>query len=137
VFEPTLTAILDAGYLARFVARGDSMHPAIRDGEAVCVERPESPLLVGDVVLARAARGLTAHRIVRVGRHTGAIEIVTRGDNCFRNDPPLTPDDLVGRVVSVERNGCQIRLFDKRLTRIRLSLRTFVHWVWLSRHFPK
>ena len=32
MFEPALTAVLDAGNVARFVARGDSMYPAIRDG---------------------------------------------------------------------------------------------------------
>jgi Peptidase S24-like len=135
VFEPALDAVLEGGHTARFVARGDSMHPAIHDGEAVYVERPASPLLVGDVVLAQATRGLTAHRIIRLARHRGAIEIVTRGDNCFWNDPPLTTDDLVGRVVSVERNGRQIRLFDRPLTRIRLLLRTFIHWITMTRQF--
>ena len=135
MFEPALTAILDAGHMARFVARGDSMHPAIRDGEAVYVERPAAPLRVGDVVLARAARGLTAHRIVRLRKRGGSVEIVTRGDNCLRNDAPLTADRLVGRVVSVERDGRPMRLFDKPLTRIRLSVRTFIHWITMTRPF--
>ncbi len=133
MFEPALTAVLDAGHMARFVARGDSMHPAIRDGEAVYVERCKSPLLVGDVVLARAARGLTAHRIVRLQQRRGSVEIITRGDNCFRNDPPFTRGELVGRVVSVERNGRQMRLFDKPLTGFRLSLRTLMYWTAIFR----
>jgi signal peptidase I len=135
VFEPTLTAILDAGHTARFVARGDSMHPTIRDGEAVHVERPVAPFAVGDVVLARAKRGLTAHRIVRVRQRNGEVEFVTRGDNCLRNDPPLTRGDLVGRVVTVERNGSDLRLFDKPLTRIRPALRKVLRWTVSFRRF--
>ncbi len=133
MFEPALTAVLDAGHMARFVARGDSMHPTIRDGEAVYVERCTAPPLVGDVVLARAERGLTAHRIVRLQKCRGAAQIVTRGDNCFRNDPPFTRGELVGRVVSVERNGRQMRLFYKPLTGFRLSLRTLMYWTVVFR----
>lgn len=135
MFEPTLIAILDSGHTARFVARGDSMHPTIRDGEAVHVERPAEPLAVGHVVLARAKRGLTAHRIVRLRQNNGAVEIVTRGDNCLRNDPPLTREDLVGRIVAVERNGSDLRLFDKPLTRIRPALRTLMCWTVMFRRF--
>ena len=138
MFEPALRAILDAGHTARFVARGDSMHPAIRDGEAVYVEPCTAPLLVGEVVLARAARGLTAHRIVSLRQRLGEIEIVTRGDNCLRKDPPLTRDEVVGRVVSVERNGSHLRLFDKSLTGFRLSLSTLLMcWTVIVRRFQQ
>ena len=129
MFEPALTALLDAGYTARFVARGDSMYPAIHDGDAVRVEPcARHALQVGEVVLAKASRGLTAHRIVRIRDQQGAFEIVTRGDNCLRSDPPLLPASLLGRLVSVERNGAQMRLFDESLTLFRLSRSTFTYW---------
>src|SRR5258708_26105809 len=96
VFEPALRAILDAGHTARFVARGDSMHPAIRDGEAVYVEPCTAPLLVGEVVLARPARRLTTHRIVSLRQLLGEIEILKRGANLLPKDPPLTRDVVVG-----------------------------------------
>jgi phage repressor protein C with HTH and peptisase S24 domain len=96
MFEPALFAILEAGHQARFTASGDSMHPTIRDGESVIVE-PCDPasLRAGEVVLTRAPRGLTAHRIVRITPDA----ITTRGDNALRSDPPLPPAAVVGRVV--------------------------------------
>lgn len=96
MFEPALLALLEAGHQARFIASGDSMYPTIRDGEAVIVE-PCDPasLRVGDVVLTRAPRGLTAHRIVRLTPEA----ITTRGDNAVRNDPPVPPSAALGRIV--------------------------------------
>jgi len=119
-FESTLIAVLDAGHEARFVARGDSMHPTIRDGEAVRIERCTS-VNVGDIVLARTVRGLTAHRVIRVeGRR-----ITTRGDNAPRPDAPFDTNELIGRVKIIERKQPAPRLFDERLTLFRLLRRIF------------
>lgn len=117
-FESTLLAVLEAGHEARFVARGDSMHPTIRDGEAVRIERCAS-VRVGEIALARMERGLTAHRVIRVdGRR-----ITTRGDNAPRPDAPFDANELIGRVKIIERKRPAIRLFDKRLTLFRLLRR--------------
>jgi signal peptidase I len=93
--------VLATGARARFTATGDSMYPFIRSGESLLVERVEpNDLRRGDVVLAKLERGLTAHRIVRIEREQGEVSrIQTRGDNCSENDPPFTPDQLVGRIV--------------------------------------
>ena len=127
MFQSTLNAVFDAGFAARFVARGDSMDPTIRDGEALQVERcrPES-LRVGEVVLARAQRGLTAHRIVEIRPDTA--QIVTRGDNCLRADPPLDFGEIYARVVAVERKDARIRLFDDTSTLFSLPRRIVMRW---------
>jgi signal peptidase I len=130
MFETTLLAVLDSGHQARFVAHGDSMYPAIRDGEAVTVERCAiDSLRIGDVVLAHARRGLTAHRVIRIRRQGEALQITTRGDNCFRSDPPFGAAELIGRVTSVTESikGGK-RLFHACLTLFRLSRRIFSNW---------
>lgn len=99
-FESTLRAVLDAGHAARFRAAGDSMYPAIQNGDLLEIVRCDaSELRCGDVVLAATGRGLTAHRIVRIGERDGTPRITTRGDNALRCDPPIAPDDVLGRVV--------------------------------------
>jgi phage repressor protein C with HTH and peptisase S24 domain len=99
-FEPTLRAVLAAGHGARFRAEGDSMHPVIRHGDYVqVVPCAASELRRGDVILASAGRGLTAHRIVRIeGRR-----IITRGDNSLRSDPAIDMAQVLGRVAEVEQ----------------------------------
>jgi signal peptidase I len=99
-FESTLRAVLAAGHAARFRAAGDSMYPAIRNGDSLEIVRCDaSELRRGDVILAATSRGLTAHRIVRIGERDGAPQIITRGDNAVRCDAPITADDILGRVV--------------------------------------
>jgi len=94
-FENTLRDLLNRGLAVRFRARGDSMHPTIRCGEELhVVPADAADLARGDVVLARHARGLTAHRIVRID----GARIVTRGDNCSHDDPAFAAGEVLGRV---------------------------------------
>lgn len=99
-FDGVLSDVIAHGFTARFRAAGDSMHPSIRSGEHLHVV-PAEELRVGDVILARASRGLTAHRIVRI---EGA-RIVMRGDNALRSDGAVDREAVVGRVAAVERDG--------------------------------
>ena len=120
-FERTLLDLLDRGIGVRFRATGDSMHPSIRWGEHLHVTPvAQAALREGDVILARAHRGLTAHRIVKVG-HTG---IVTRGDNCLRPDRLLHPSTVVGLVAHLERDRVRISI-PPGPSRTRIVLRRF------------
>jgi len=105
-FEPTLREVLAAGHTARFRASGDSMYPAIRSGDYLEIAPcPVSQLRLGDVILAMTKRGLTAHRIVRIRDAEDAVRITMRGDNALRSDPPVAPEDVLGRVERVENGG--------------------------------
>jgi len=102
MFESTVVDLLSRGHAVRFRATGDSMYPSIQSGEHVCVAPVgERSLQVGDVVLARAKRGLTAHRIVKMRDDS----IVMRGDNAILHDSPLHKHSVIGRVAHIERGG--------------------------------
>jgi phage repressor protein C with HTH and peptisase S24 domain len=105
VFEKTLTELLGRGLPVRFCATGDSMYPSIRHGQHVHVA-PAHPrtLQRGDIVLARASRGLTAHRIVRVTFDN----VITRGDNALGRDAALHHNAILGRITHVEREGATV-----------------------------
>ena len=108
-FEITLRDLLAAGHEARFRASGDSMHPVIRSGDYLhVVPCIPSELRRGEVVLAKTTRGLTAHRIVRVGERDGNLRIILRGDNALRSDSPIEAEDVLGRVARIER-GTNVR----------------------------
>lgn len=108
--------LLAQGRRVRFRAEGGSMHPTIRDGDALMLT-PIQPieLRIGDIVLARQAGRPVAHRIVRLTkRNDCAVRVVLRGDALLSCDLPIAPDAIVGRVFAVEREGTQIDL-DSRL----------------------
>ena len=102
MFENVLSDLLRDGYSVSFVVTGDSMHPTIRSGEHLHVRAVDrKSLRVGDIILVRAQRGLTAHRIITID----ANRVVTRGDNAELPDPPLPLDDILGLVEAVEREA--------------------------------
>lgn len=100
-------ALLDEGYGVRFRAGGTSMQPAIEDGDAITV----TPVALtdvrrGDVLLYRHNRRIIAHRVVDI-RTTGTeiAAFVLRGDAKTACDRPVAPDQILGRVVAIERGG--------------------------------
>lgn len=109
---------------------GVSMLPLIRRGiDPVTVTRLYRPLKKGDVVLFRRHDGVFAvHRVRRLRGNT----VVTLGDGCLTEDPPMTSDRVCGIVIRVCRNGRSISLdgptgrFFGRLWMAALPLRRFL-----------
>lgn len=91
----------------RFRPAGHSMHPTIRDGEVLLVE----PVVCadvhrGDVVLYRTGERVIAHRVVRVeGGESIGYSFTLRGDACRSSDEPVSAEQVLGRVVAIERGG--------------------------------
>ena len=114
-FAELSTDLLRLGYSVRFRARGESMHPTIRAGEAITV-MPVAPsdLRIADVVLCRTETSVLAHRVVGRLKGVGARAVfLVRGDACSDCDEPVAEDQILGRVVSVERSGRSIALMGR------------------------
>ena len=96
----------------RFRAPGWSMHPTIRDGEAITVAPLGlSPVRVGDVLLYRRGRSAIAHRVIRVRSASGrSAGFVLRGDGADSCDRPVKLAQVLGRVLTIERRGRSVRL---------------------------
>jgi hypothetical protein len=80
-----------------------------------------SALLPGEIIVFRQHDRFVMHRILR---HNGAT-LTTRGDARRRADAPVAPEDCIGRVDRVLRNGRPVSL---RLSYTRASV------AWLLRH---
>ena len=92
--------LLARGHSVRFRASGHSMHPIIRCDDYLLVE-PRAGIARGEVVLMRAERGLTAHRVIEVADGM----VTTRGDNAPGPDPTVEMARILGVVTHAERNG--------------------------------
>ncbi|MBO4125954.1 S24/S26 family peptidase [Streptococcus suis] len=101
-------------------AQGDSMYPALRNGDLVTLRPiPQiSDLQIGDIVLYRREDGvLVLHRILKRMN----TELVLNGDNCTYFEYP-TQEQLIGILESYQRDGIQ-------LTPQRL-IHQFYLWFW-------
>ncbi len=104
-----LRGMRERGASLRTPVHGWSMTPFIRDGDVVTIAPigPAGPRL-GDVLAVELAQGslLVIHRVVRrVDRGW-----LLRGDNAMAPDGVVPPEQVLGRVVRVQRLGREVRL---------------------------
>ncbi len=113
--------VLDRGRTLRFKAKGGSMSPFIRNGDVVEVVPFRGKINFGDVILYHSFCGSpVVHRVI----HRNTESIIAKGDSTPGFDQPVLFKQVLGRVVSVEKNGWCIRL-DKpvgKLLNILLAL---------------
>lgn len=108
------TELLSRGTTVRFRPSGRSMYPSIREGELITVEPVvASDVTLGDIVLYRSERGLIAHRVVGSSPTQSSVlspHYFLRGDASLCRDEPVGADQILGRVIGVERDGRSVAL---------------------------
>ncbi|MFQ5574902.1 MAG: signal peptidase I [Terriglobia bacterium] len=100
-------SVLGFGINLRFRVLGGSMYPIIRNGEIIEVASAVvQEIRLGDVLLFRTNGGrMVAHRVVSAHGRKARRQFLTKGDILPRLDPPVLADQVVGRVVGIERCG--------------------------------
>lgn len=118
LFRELSRSLLAKGISIRFLVRGRSMFPAIRDGEAVLVEHKD--VRKGDVLLVDTEDGLRLHRLQRCVDG----KLITQGDCCA--EPEMSDGAAVlGRVYKVL--GVKGARSPHRFARYFHRLRDFFH----------
>lgn len=112
-FRELSSEILKKGHVLRFQARGTSMHPFIKDWDIIKIKpiEPEK-LKVGDVIFyTLETKGFIAHRLIkkRMGKG-GEFSFLTKGDFCQEFDAAISPSQVLGKVISIERKGKEISM---------------------------
>jgi signal peptidase I len=105
VLEVALDAWGRAGQQHLIPISGRSMLPAIHDGDHALVSHGCAGVRPGDVIVFRHTGTLIAHRVLRIERGDDGPTFVTKGDNAPQFDPRLSADEIVGRVLAIERGG--------------------------------
>ena len=126
LFSEMLAETLNRGYSIRFRVPGDSMYPTIWDGDLIIVE-PVKPaaVTVGDIILYQHKSKVTVHRVMRILKRSEKnsrsalqdpqdrslserLEFVFRGDAAINDDVPVSSEQILGKVGSIERNSRRI-----------------------------
>jgi signal peptidase I len=104
---------------------GFSMLPAIWPGDVLRV-RSLSPdqIQQGQIVLYRRNGELVAHRVIGSPQSADSF-VITRGDSVPSLDPLLQPNEIIGQVVAICRNGRAVSVHNSPAQRAA---------AWLLRH---
>lgn len=122
LFIEVSTELLRQGQRVRFKAPGQSMHPTIREGEAITVKpAAASAVRKGDIILYSFKRGFIAHRVRRILRgRAGSPCFITRGDASDAAECAVAAKQVLGKVISVERGGRSIDIYSRKVKIIRM-----------------
>lgn len=83
---------------------GDSMHPLMREGDPIHIEKCDpKELSIGDIITFKKDDVYVTHRVLWVLKKGDTIIFITKGDNKINTDPPVLPDHVVGKVILVRR----------------------------------
>jgi signal peptidase I len=96
--------LLGNGFDVRIPTLGPSMFPFIKTGDRITVS-PEKHPSIGDIILFKREGMMICHRLVRVFEKAGIKYYQTRGDSFFHLDVPVTADQILGKVVRIEREN--------------------------------
>jgi signal peptidase I len=96
--------LLAEGKLLRIKPAGYSMFPAIRPGDVVIIApvKNRSNLTPGDIVVFKRDSDFVLHRLTDIRNHEENILCVTRGDSSTNEDKPITADEIIGVVTTIE-----------------------------------
>ena len=116
MFPELIIELLQDGYSVNFNAPGHSMYPTIMANEKIVVA-PIDPAAVrtGDIILYRSNGSLIAHRVTLIKKvNTDEIStnpdwsFILKGDASPTYDEPVNFEQILGKVIAIERNGCSI-----------------------------
>jgi signal peptidase I len=93
---------------------GTSMVPSILPGDLVLIQKANlNEISQGEIVLFLRDGRLFVHRVTSpAGTSDGSADqfLITRGDRQWQDDGPVSSSELLGRVVSLERDNRSIDL---------------------------
>jgi len=96
--------VLSTSGSVRIKAHGASMLPAVWPGDILLVRREDcSDASPGNIILFGRQGQLVAHRVVERRTCPDGVQWVTRGDSIGVADAPVLPQELLGRVVAIDR----------------------------------
>ena len=111
VMLPLIQEQLESGGTVKFLPKGTSMLPMIRQGvDSVVIAPAAAPLRKFDIPLYRRNSGqFVLHRVVRVGQTYTCI-----GDNQFVLEEGVRPEQIIGVVTAFYRAGQEVKVSDFR-----------------------
>lgn len=149
ILIPEFFRLLEEGHEVRFTPSGVSMRPFIEGGKDSVILAPlRRKLQRGDILLAKTTMGdntktYVLHRLIRIDSPLSTLDsplYILQGDGNLRGEERVSPEDVIGIVVRIERpNGrrkCLSRgllwqgLFPVRRYLLKLYRHSYLKWFY-------
>lgn len=126
VVDELFLSSLAEGKEVRLRVDGTSMSPLLKPGDQVVLQRATpQQLQKGDLVVVRRQHDMVTHRLV----HQNAGQWLTKGDNSRYPDLPALENQVLGKVIAIEKNK---KTIDLQSTRWQILNRWLANWSWLE-----
>jgi len=99
--------LLDDGFNIRISTLGSSMFPLINTGDKITIS-PGKNFVIGNLIVFTRDEQMVCHRLVQVFEKGGVKYYQTQGDSFFSLDEPVTVDQILGKVIRIERDSVSI-----------------------------
>jgi signal peptidase I len=110
--------LLDDGLSIRCKAEGNSMYPFLKAGDRITIEKADSEQIsVGDVIVFAKDKTWIIHRVLKIIREHNRVVFLCRGDAVKKMDEPVSPAEIIGKVIAYCRNGITAKLDSPELKR--------------------
>jgi signal peptidase I len=107
----------DIGKETRIKISGQSMHPLITDGAAVLIKHTTEGIAPGAIIAYQRDSLIVVHRVIKIKKEKDKKVFITKGDFNRHLDPPVGEDEVLGKVVEIQKEERTIDL-NKRFWRL-------------------
>lgn len=127
--------ILQNGWDLHVPIMGMCMYPFFKAGNNIIVKSVKpSDTLVGDIILFWFGESMKAHRLLKKYMWNDKIILLTKGDSSISFDHPIYSENLLGKIVAIEKGDKKIIRLDHKIWRVinyllavhSLTLGTFI-----------
>lgn len=138
-YKSTLTDLineeLNSGKAFCFVVSTVSMLPLIKPEDEIVVRKDsKGTLKCGDIVVFEKFRELYTHRLLCKRMSGSKITLLTKGDNSFVADDPVSEKDLLGKVTEIKKGNRCINLEGKfwKIANSLAGTLSYLEWMVFS-----
>lgn len=133
-FHKLLFDIAQKGINLKIPVWGYCMSPFIRHGDVVIIKpMNEAEVSIGDIVVFLYRHRMFVHRLISKYQKKGKTVLLTKGDSFPHFDQPISPEDVLGKVVAIDRGKRKINLDNAfgRITNLFLAkISPFSPWIY-------
>lgn len=108
--------LLNEGATLKVTAGGLSMFPFLRKGDVIYLKKQKKEdYKNGDIVVFKTSEKFIAHRLIKLKKEENKIMALCKGDSLVKYDKAFPVEQVLGKVISVERNGVKLNYLSDRL----------------------